>query len=145
MDDDIGEVGWSREGHGQLDLAVAGDGGNDDDEKRDGGDGEVSLSRMEVEFDDGDLGGGVGDKGVRGREFAATFAASLNCPLWNSCWYCLMYKSSAPGRFARLANLNESSVLLSVPGMYGMISLSSTLTLGTCPFLFTPMIPFDAS
>ena len=51
-----------------MGLAVAGDDGNDDDdERRDGEDGEVSLPRMEAEFEDGDRGGGVGDGGVGGR------------------------------------------------------------------------------
>ena len=64
MDDDIGEVGWSGEACGQVGLAVANDdGNNDDDERRDGKDGEVSLLQMEVEFDNGDR--GVGDRAQR--------------------------------------------------------------------------------
>lgn len=47
-------------------------------------------------------------------ELAATFAASPNCPDENNCWYCLRYKSSAPGRLARLASLKANSVLFRV-------------------------------
>lgn len=68
VEDESGEVGWSGDGRGRVDRDVAGDGGGDDDERRDGDEGEVSLLRSVVEFDDEDArGGGVGEGGVGGR------------------------------------------------------------------------------
>lgn len=64
-------------------------------------------------------------------ELAAIFAASEYCPLANSWLYCCTYKSSAPGKFARLASFTANSVLLNTFKMYGIIVCSSTLTLST--------------
>jgi hypothetical protein len=51
-----------------------------------------------------------------------------------------MYRSSASGKFPRLANLNASSMLFRVVRIQGIMIYSSTSTLRTCPFLLTPML-----